>query len=295
MRKAKILSLVLLFGAVLLLPAHQYWPWSRLKAKPQAPPKLSIDRDPETGKVRVHWTGRGVLKKHSPGDTRFKAVRKRGRKPGIHEIDPTAEQMVFQLQASSSVVSANVVGYVNLSLRPGLSLIANALYYTNNALALWLPTAPDGAQVYKFTDGGGFEVSTFDAVGGGWSNPDLQIPIGTGFYFNNPSSETFTYTSFGEVLQGALVNPLPAGISTKGSLVPQAGSINSTHGIPGEPGDEIRLYRNDGQSTAGYISTFYVSDMTGSSWVPDLVLGVGEGFWIQKQNSQDWVRYFSVN
>ncbi len=212
-------------------------------------------------------------------------------------VEPTGDQAVYRLEsASSPIVSGNVVGYVNLRLPPGLSLIANPLFYTNNAVAAWLPYAPDGAQVFKYTAGGGFEVSTFDAGAGAWSNPELQVPLGVGFYFSNPSTETFAYTFVGEVLQGTLINPLPAGISTKGSLVPQAGSINSVHGIAGEPGDEIRIYTNDGQGGGAYQSSiFTVLGGTESAWLPDLALGVGQGFWIQKRNAQDWVRIFFVN
>ena len=97
-------------------------------------------------------------------------------------------------------------------------------------------------------------------------------------------------TFIGEVRLGWLTNNLPAGFSTEGSLLPQAGSINTLHRIPGEPGDVIRLYVNDGVGGGAYsLSTF---DGASNSWVPDLELGVAEGFWIHKTNAQDWVRYW---
>ena len=256
--------------------------------------KLEITGDLQTGTVTVSWVGRGVLKQGRELGGHFKAVGKSAGGSNVYVIDPTEDQALFRVEAASSpVFSVNIVGYVNLSLPPGLSLIANPLYYTNNALSFWLPQAPDGAQVFKYLAGGGFEVSTFDAAAGAWSNPDLQVPIGEGFYFHNPSSQAFGYTFFGEVHQGTLVNPLAAGISTKGSLVPQSGSINSLHGIPGQPGDEIRIYTPDGQNGGVYSSSVF--DATANAWVPDLTLGVGQGFWIQKQNPQDWVRIFFAN
>ena len=145
----------------------------------------------------------------------------------------------------------------------------------------------------KYSDGSGYEASTFEAIKGAWSNPKLQIPIGTGFYFNNPSAETFPLTFVGDVLQGVLINPLPAGTSTKGALVPQAGSINSAHQIPGQPGDEIQIYTNDQQGGGSYSVSIF--DAQQNAWVPDLTLQVAQGFWIQKQYSQDWVRTFFVN
>jgi len=184
-----------------------------------------------------------------------------------------------------------VVGYVNLSLPPGLSLIANPLFYTNNSLGFWLPHPPAGTQIYKYTADAGYEVSTFDELEERWSNPDLQVPIGEGFFFRNPSDTVYGQTFVGEVLQGTLINPLPAGYSTKGSLVPINYTL-SQHGIPGEPGDELRTYTNDGLGGGSYNISVY--DPT-AGWVPDLTLGVGQGFWIHKTNPQDWVRYFSAN
>lgn len=255
---------------------------------------LSIRVDGVTGKVLISSQRLGVLE-HADGlQTRFKLVDKRYRRAGsMYVVDATASAGIYRLRDSrGKVFSGNVVGYVNLRLPPGLSLIANPLSYTNNTLGFWMPSVPDGAQVYKFTPGGGYEVSTFDAIDSGWSNPDLDVSIGTGFYFYNPSSDVLQLTFVGDVLQGELVNPLPAGVSTKGSLVPQSGSINSLHNIPGESGDEIRIFTNDFQGGGAYEASRYKK---GQGWVPDLQLAVGQGFWIQKQHAQDWVRYFDAN
>ena len=247
---------------------------------------LSISKN-DRGDVVVSWSGKGVLKR-ADADGRFRPVRTRG---SSYVTAPTEEQEIFQVDGP--VVSVNIVGYVNLSLPPGLSLIANPLYYTNNTVAFWWPDAPDGAQVLKYLpETGDYEVSTFDSISGTWSNPEFEIGIGQGFFFRNTSSETILQTFIGEVLQGTLVNPLPAGLSMKGSLVPQAGSINTVHNIPGRDGEVIKFWVNDGQGGGDYIlSVFSGAD---NSWVPDLNLGVGQGFWIEKQQAQDWVRVFSA-
>jgi len=65
-----------------------------------------------------------------------------------------------------------------------------------------------------------------------------------------------------------------------------------THAIPGQPGDELRTYVNDGQGGGFYnISVF---DGATHRWSPDLILHVGEGFWINKQQAQNWVRVFYI-
>jgi hypothetical protein len=121
----------------------------------------------------------------------------------------------------------------------------------------------------------------------------MDLSPGIGFFFSNPSSNSIVNTFVGEVLQGVLVNPLPAGFSTKGSLVPQPGSINQIHGIPGEHGDTLRLYVNDPEGGGGYMMSVFSA--TENAWVPDLTLGVAQGFLMEKQNPQDWIRVFSVN
>lgn len=298
MRLSKSTSVALLIcGALLLtlttaISAH-------IRSRHSPPPKLNISRDAKTGKVVLSWKGQGVLRKAAGRNRSFKKVYQ-GK--GVYAVEATDAVALYRLESDNDsdgpggFYSVNIVGYVNLRLPPGLSLIAIPLYQTNNTLAtlwqgVWSPP-PDGCQVFKYGADSTYEVSTYDALSGTWSNPGLDITIGTGFFFNNPSSMTVTQTFVGDVLQGWLINPLPAGASTKGSLVPQAGSINDVHLIPGDSGDEIRTYVNDGQGGGYYNSSVF--DGTTQRWQPDLILNVAEGFWINKQQADDWVRSFTV-
>jgi hypothetical protein len=252
--------------------------------------ELQITRD-ATGKVVVSWTGKGVLKQATALNGRFKPVRNRGK---LHTTAATEQQMVYALSesAQSPIYSVNMVGYVNTQLPPGLSLICNPLLNTDNTVEglfrQWDRNMPDGTQVYKYVPGVGYEVSIFD--GDFWSNPDMDLSPGIGFFVDNPSSSTIVNTFVGEVLLGTLINNLPVGFSLEGPLIPQAGSINDLQGIPGEPGDIIRFYVNDGQGGGDYVTSVFSG--VESRWVPDLVLGVGKGFVSEKQNAQDWIREF---
>ncbi len=265
-------------------------------ARPAPRTKLTIQRNLANGKVVSTWTGKGVLKKAASLNDRFRPVR---HGQGEYVFDPAESQAVFRLEGTpsndpSNIYSINVVGYVNMRCPPGLSLVANPLQCdpTNDVVGELWPNAPDGLQVYKSGPDLTYEVSTFDGIAHAWSNPRLDISIGTGFYVQNPTSVTITQIFVGNVLQGVLVNPLPAGFSTKGALVPQEGSINSIHLIPGQPGDRLSLYTNDGNGGGSYsISDFSAA---ANAWVPDQVLHVAQGFWIQKQQAQDWVRVFYV-
>jgi len=276
-----------IIGAALML----HFPALAAAGGKNKPSQLRIIRDSASGQITVSWNGKGVLKQSSTPDGKFKPIRSRD---SSHTTTAEGTQMIYSLEsAESSVYSVNVVGYVNVQLPPGLSLIANPLLAYENSVAALFSAPPDGAQVYKYVPGIGYEVSTYDEGQGTWSNPDMDLSPGVGFFFSNPTASTIVNTFVGEVLQGVLVNPLPAGFSTEGALVPQDASINDVHRIPGEPGDIFRLYVNDGQGSGDYATSVFSA--TENAWVPDRNLGVAQGFVSEKQNAQDWVRVFTVN
>jgi hypothetical protein len=256
---------------------------------------LRIAYDANADRIVVTWNGKGVLKQATEANGKFHPVRIPANQ-NYYLAQPGEKRAVYKVENASDgpPFSLNIVGYVNLVFPPGLSLLANPLYSQNysNQVAYWWSDAPDGSQVLKYVPGAGYEVSTYDGLARAWSNPGLEVPLGEGFYFRNPSSQAFTNTFVGEVRLGYLTNTLPAGYSMKGSLVPQAGSINSVHGIPGEANDELRTLTNEfGGDGTQNISRFSAES---NQWVPDLILNVGQGFWIHKQRSQNWVRYFEV-
>lgn len=252
-------------------------------------PRLNIERDRESGRVVVTWYGgEGQLARSDRlGSTAFRSTIVR-ETPAPLEIE--GEQAAYALvNSTGAIISQNLVGYVNLQLPWGMSFIANPLLQTNVTLRSLFPTAPDGAQVMKLVNGE-YVTSVYSVDRAGWVGPQLDLPLGVGFFFINPSRDTFTQTFIGEVPLGNLTNNLPAGVSLEGSLLPQAGSVNSVHNIPGQPGDNIFLFVNEGEARGRYVRSAYTA---GEGWVPDLNLGVAQGFWIQKRQAQDWVRFFS--
>ena len=276
-----------LFEVVILGVVGLCGNWVTAGEKKQHTSKLQVVVN-DAGQIVLTWNGKEELAEARGKDGKFKRIHK---STSPYVVAPTEDGASYRLEEDNcNCYSVNVVGYVNLQLPPGLSLIANPLYYTNNDLSFWMPNPPDGSQVYKYTATQGYEVSTFDGISGQWSNPTLQVEIGTGFFFRNTSQTSLAFIFVGEVPQGWLTNSLPEGFSTKGSLVPASQSL-SWHNIPGEIGDEIRTYTNDLQGGGSYNISAYTVD----GWTPDLNLGVGQGFWIYKQNAQDWVRYFTVN
>jgi len=252
--------------------------------------RLSIRHDRESNRVVVTWYGgEGRLARTDRlGSTAFRSTSLR-ETPVPLEVE--GDQGAYALVNSvGGVVSENAVGYVNLQLPWGMSLIANPLFQTNVSLRSLFPTAPDGAQVMKRV-GGDYATCVYSASSGSWVGPQMDLPLGVGFFFINPSRDTFIQLFVGEVLVGSLTNHLPAGVSLEGSMLPIAGSINSVQNIPGQPGDNIFVFINEGEARGRYHRSTYSA---GEGWTPDLNLGVGQGFWIQKQQAQDWVRFFSL-
>jgi hypothetical protein len=191
--------------------------------------------------------------------------------------------------SAQAVYSVNVVGYINVEAPAGFSIIANQLDNgSGNQLGDIIPTVPNGTTIYKFT-GTGYDSSTYDDLDEAWSNPGLVLAPGEAAFLRNMTAEPITLTFVGEVMQGNLSNPLPAGFSMKSSIVPQAGLISAL-GLVGGNGDTIYLFRD-----GGYVSSTY--DDLDEAWsAPEPDIAVGEGFFFRNMSdARSWDREFSVD
>jgi hypothetical protein len=186
------------------------------------------------------------------------------------------------LAASAQVYSVNSVGYINLNLPSGFSMIANQLNAADNHLSAILPNAEAGDTVFKW-NGTGFD--SYISIGGGTWLPDVELVPGEGAFIQvaNP----LTVTLVGEVPQGALTLSMPAGLSIISSMVPQSAPLGSL-GLPADAGDTIFAWNGSGYDS--YIS------IGGGAWLPeDYAPAVGESVFISRASAADWVRNFSVN
>jgi hypothetical protein len=72
------------------------------------------------------------------------------------------------------------------------------------------------------------------------------------------------------------------------SQVPQQGKLQTDLGFPPAENDVVYTFKNPG----GY--TIYAFEF--GEWSPsEPVIGVGEGFWVEKVAATTWTRNFSVN
>jgi len=200
----------------------------------------------------------------------------------------------------AQVYSVNAVGYVNVPIAGnGFTMVANQFTASSYSISNVIPSAPLGSTVFVFVNNN-YQTTDFNEFTSAWDNPQLQLPLGKGFFINNPTPAA-TLTMVGEVPQGTLSNPLTSGFSIRSSIVPQAGTVGALGLVPG-PGDTIFKFNSANQSYQQ--ATF---DEFTSVWVansPGLVVdpangpsvAVGEAFWFNSvAGTATWNRTFNVN
>jgi hypothetical protein len=168
----------------------------------------------------------------------------------------------------AQVYSANAVGYVNLDLPTGLSLIANPLNASpdndiNNLIQFSSPTAT-GTTIFRFDAANGAYGNSIQFIFGvGWvtADPDPNWRIldpGVAFFIRTSLPQSVTFV--GEVPQGQLANPVKglSGVSLLGSQVPQEGRLGH---ITDATGAAVGL-----EFPAGIGDTVFTWDVTGQTW-----------------------------
>ncbi|MEN9574177.1 MAG: hypothetical protein RL514_2032 [Verrucomicrobiota bacterium] len=185
---------------------------------------------------------------------------------------------------AQTVYSVNAVGFVNVAVPPGFSIICNPLEGATNTAPALFPSVPVGTTIYKF-DGLGFTLNTRGFAG--WQNTTETYVPGEGFFIKNPSVTAFTNTFVGNVKQGVLTTPVASGFTLVASQVPQSGLIVTDLQAP--VGSFETVYKYDGVQYLSFTRGF-------SGWNPsEPAVNVGEGFFLKKNSSGTWTRTFSVN
>jgi hypothetical protein len=183
-----------------------------------------------------------------------------------------------------NVYSVNVVGYVNMDLAQGYSMIANQLDNGAGNLVTELVTPAVGTTFYKFN---GSSYDQLQYVGIWIGVPTLTLAPGEGAFVNMPSAGTLTFT--GEVLEGDLVNPVSAGYDIYSSMVPQEGTLQTLLGYTPAPGESVFQWNGPGAATP------YTQSQFVGIWIPsEPNIKVGEAFWLNAAAAKDWARNFTV-
>jgi hypothetical protein len=198
---------------------------------------------------------------------------------------------------SAQVTSINAVGYANLTVPPGFSMIANQLNTANNTIGSLIPTPPVGTRVFKWN---GTQFTIFDYTTNpftqqnGWSpNGSATLNPGEGAFIFNPSGGNITLTFVGEVPTGTASNTsVPSGFSIVASAVPQSALLQTTLGFPMSAGDRVFRWNGTGYSIHDYTLNPFTQQL---AWSPsEPTPAVGESFFSFKGNSASWNRNFSI-
>jgi hypothetical protein len=209
--------------------------------------------------------------------------------------------------SEAQVYSVNAVGYVNVNLPRGFSMVGNQLDAGsgNNVVSkLFAPAnlsaTPTGCRIYVFHNSTGvYSTATFSSLTSAWGGAGAAAVIlpGDGVFFQNLTSADLTCTFIGEIMQGTFSTTIPQGFSIRCNplpmpLDPDAPSLPPSDRLPGAPGD--RVYRFN-KATLAY-ATYQFSSLTGG-FNPSLpTFDIGEAFFVQRLNPPtSWIRTFSVN
>jgi len=197
---------------------------------------------------------------------------------------------------AQTVYSVNAVGYVNVTVPAGkFALLNNPLNQPTNSLAAVLPSVPNNTVVYVFDPTTGtFTQTTLRA--GTWTGAGASATLnpGQGFFIKNAGTSDMTVTFVGEVPQGTnlTINFPKAGFYLVGSIVPQAGAVQTVLGLPAVNGDKLYQF-----NPATQLYTTYTK-RTGTTWTGgtgEPNIGVAEAFFYQASAAGTWTRSFSVN
>jgi hypothetical protein len=193
------------------------------------------------------------------------------------------------LGAFGQVYSVNAVGYINITV-PAKSyvLAANQLNAGANTLKDVLPGVPDGTIVFKYSQGSGFAAIGFEF--GEWGTPTATVKPGEGWFIQNNAAAPLTVTLVGEVPQGTLQTGLLKGLNLISSQVPQGGKLVTDLKYPAAEGDVVYQYNTATQKYKDP-NGFEFGEWGGG----EPVIGVGEGFFVNKVAATSWDRSFSVN
>jgi len=205
---------------------------------------------------------------------------------------------------AQNVYSLNVVGYINLTLQPGLNLIANQLdvdgYFTNNTYTgVFSTNLPANSKIYAFNPtSGGYATLTWS--GTTWIGSTAKAPVnaalapGLGVFVNNNSANPLTLTLVGQVNQGTNTTPLVQGLQIVSSIPPISAGLQTGLGYVPTSGDKVYVFNPVAQGystkTYNYNAGTGVGKWIGGEPTPN----VGDAFFLQSATATNWVQAFTV-
>jgi hypothetical protein len=207
------------------------------------------------------------------------------------------------LSSMAQVYSVNIVGYINLTVPKGFSIIGNQLNATpDNTLPSVLPAPPENTTIYKF-NGTGFASSNFSADNptGGWFPNTMTLAPGEAAFISidpsvAPSGATLTLVGEVKLLSDVSV---PNGFSMISSALPMSDTLENL-GFPTREGDYVYFFDPTlAGGKGGFKSSNYSADNPTGGWFPFVPTpAVGQGFYVSGDAgigpARTWHRSFVV-
>jgi hypothetical protein len=191
------------------------------------------------------------------------------------------------ISSDAQVYSANIVGYVNVSMPAGaLVLTSNPLDDGTNTANDLLASLPNKS-VIQIWNGSGFTPISKTATG---FSPNPSLPVGTGFFVK--SATAFTNTFVGNVVPApggnqSAVN-LPAGtLVLVGSTLPVGGTFND---VGTNAFNLIATLPNKSVIQTWNGTGFVPFSKTATGFSPNPPLSVAQGFFVKAATSTNWVQ-----
>jgi hypothetical protein len=130
-----------------------------------------------------------------------------------------------------------------------------------------------------------FSANVFQA--GEWSDPtQLWLP-GEGVLLFNPGPNAFVLSFLGRILDGRLLNPIPANWSLRANMVGLTGGLTTDAGLELSPGDHIFLWEQGSLQQFTYQS--------GRNWIPyEPQTRAAQAFFIHAKKPILWEQDYSV-
>jgi len=218
--------------------------------------------------------------------------------------------------AQSNVYSLNVVGYVNVPLAQGYTLVTAQLSGTNNNIATVMGTSlPSQTAVFKWnaalqTLGNAdtfYTVVDDGAPANGWYDVNnapstTTLALGEAFFVNSTVSTNVTF--IGNVSQTTNTIPIGIGYSFVGLPVPLSADLttNSTYALPKIDGMALFTFNSASGQYADAITYYTVVDDGApvDGWYDSLnrlvpiIPAVGQGFLLNSTVVASWKPSFTV-
>lgn len=204
------------------------------------------------------------------------------------------------ISSQAQVYSQNIVGYVNLPIVQGYTVLANQLDYdgtgTNNnlgtvfgtnllvntAVYAWQPSSSGYASATWINSKGTLKWN------GNTNAVNAALNAGYGVFVYSPATNNVTLV--GTVLQQTNLQALAMGYNFVSSIAPVAGGLTTTLGYAPQVGDRAYVWN---PVTQGYGQSSYINSKGTLKWNPsEPQIGVGAIAFIQTISAETWTNGF---